>query len=73
MTPERQDTDPATAVATLPARLPARPVLSEACQRRIAEAVAAAPPLNADQRARIGLIIRTGRRLGRVEQPGTAA
>jgi hypothetical protein len=43
--------------------VPARPVLSEECMQAIAEANDAAPPLTPDQRAEIGAILRTGRRL----------
>lgn len=56
------------------ANIPARPVLSDACKRSIAALVADWPPLTPDQRARIGALIRSGRRLARtVEQQGSAA
>lgn len=65
-----------TSVAAMDTRvstgIPARPVLSEAAVRRIAELVAAAPPLSAGQRARIGAAIRAGRRLARHVQPDAA-
>lgn len=54
-------------------RLPGRPVISEACRKRIEEIVAACPPLSARQRAVIGAEIRAGRRLHRSPEQGNDA
>lgn len=55
------------------AHVPGRPVLSEACQRRVKEIVDAWPLLSEHQRAVIGTVIRSGRRLGQVPVQGSDA
>ena len=55
------------------ARVPGRPVLSEKTYRRIAELVAAAPPLSDEQRAAIGAHLRTGRRIAQAHATERAA